>query len=464
MITQQRSLARPATFEGRGLHTGVPVKMTLHPAEANHGLVFRVPDEDGAPTDIPALVEHVDDLTRSTCLRNGKARVHTVEHVLAALAGLGIDNCLIELDNIETPIADGSSRHFIEKIREAGIQDLEEEREFFVLDKVVSYTNEKGVDIVIMPSDEFRVTYMVDYAVPGMGTQYTSMYGMEEFEEEYSSARTFCLLSELVALKEAGLIQGGSLDSGLVLLDHALEEQEERELRRTFGFEDGHFEPAANGVLDNRELRWVNEPVRHKVLDLVGDLCLLGKPLKAHVLAARGGHATHVEAVKLLQKEAVRQSLQKEYQERLTAGVVFDTSAIERIMPHRYPMLLVDRITELKPGEFVRGLKGVTINEPFFQGHFPGHPIMPGVLIVEALGQCGGILLLNSFEHPEDKVVYFSGLNNVKFRKPVVPGDQLMLECTMIRQRRGICAMKGKALVNNEVVCSAEMSAIVMDK
>jgi UDP-3-O-[3-hydroxymyristoyl] N-acetylglucosamine deacetylase/3-hydroxyacyl-[acyl-carrier-protein] dehydratase len=464
MIKNQRSLESPARMSGIGLHTGVPVTMTLHPAPADHGLVFLVPDATGQPVRIPARVEFVDDLTRSTCLRSGSAVVHTVEHVLASLSGLGIDNCLIELDAIETPIADGSSREFIRLIREAGIREYDEPRVFFAPDQPITFRNDRGVDIVILPSDEFRVTYMVDYAVPGMGTQYTSMVGMEEFEEEYAGARTFCLLSELLALRSAGLIQGGSLDSGLVLVDRQLAPEALMELQKEFGLEDRALNDPVNGVLDNRELRFVNEPVRHKVLDLIGDLCLLGQPLRAHVLAARGGHATHVEVVKLLKKDAVRQSLQREYQDQLHADRVFDIGAIERIMPHRYPMLLVDRILELKPGEFVRGMKCVTRNEPFFDGHFPGHPIMPGVLIVEAMGQCGGVLMLNSYDRPEEKVVYFSGLDAVKFRKPVVPGDVLMFELTMVKMRRGFCSMKGRALVDGQLVCTAEMSAVVMDK
>ncbi|MCA9785960.1 MAG: UDP-3-O-acyl-N-acetylglucosamine deacetylase, partial [Candidatus Cloacimonetes bacterium] len=262
MIKNQRSLANPATMSGIGLHTGVPVTMTLHPAPADHGLVFLVPDAEGKPVRIPALVDHVDDLTRSTCLRSGSATVHTVEHVLAALAGLGIDNCLIELDALETPIADGSSREFIRLIRGAGIQELDEPRVFFVPDRPISFRNDAGVDIVVLPSDEFRVTYMVDYAVPGMGTQYTSMYGMEEFEEEYAGARTFCLLSELLALRSAGLIQGGTLDSGLVLVDRQLDEPALDELKSEFGLAGRPLEPPVNGVLDNRELRFVNEPVR----------------------------------------------------------------------------------------------------------------------------------------------------------------------------------------------------------
>ncbi len=462
MNLNQRSIQRPISVSGQGLHTGASCTVTFHPAAAGHGLVFRRRDGERV-VDIPARIEHVVSTDRGTVLAVDGLRVHTAEHLLAALAGLGIDNCLMEMDGPEPPILDGSAAPFIQALREAGIAEYEEARDFLSVDRTVVYHDEHGVDIVVVPSEEFRVTYMVDYANPALGTQYTSMYGWSEFVDEYAPARTFCFASELVELQRRGLIQGGRLDAALVFLD--VKDQDLEHLEEHFHVTVDHARLAeGRRILGDQDLHWPNEPVRHKVLDLAGDLVLLGQPLKAHVLVARGGHTAHVALVRQLKQEAVRKSLQKEYQQRLNAEVVFDIAAIERILPHRYPFLLVDRITELKPGEFVRGIKCVTINEPFFPGHFPGHPIMPGVLIVEAMGQTGGILLLNSYDRPEEKVVYFTGLEKVRFRKPVKPGDQLVMELTMLKQRRGMCLMEGKAYVDGQLVTSAEMSAMVVDK
>jgi UDP-3-O-[3-hydroxymyristoyl] N-acetylglucosamine deacetylase / 3-hydroxyacyl-[acyl-carrier-protein] dehydratase len=463
MNKNQRSLKSPATLSGVGLHTGETCTVVFHPAAEGHGLIFRRQTSKGA-VDIPASIDKVESTDRGTVLAEGDVKVHTCEHLLAALAGLGIDNCLIEMSGSEAPIMDGGAKPFMDAILEAGIEEMDAARNFLSIDTTVVYHDEKtGVDIVVVPSDEFRVTYMVDYTNPTLGTQYTSMYGWDEFTEEFAPARTFCFASELVPMLERGLIKGGSTKNALVFAD--VEESVLSSLEDRFGIEVDHScLNTGKHIMGNQELRWENEPVRHKVVDLIGDLCLLGQPLNAHVLVARGGHPSHIELVRLLKKEAIKQQLQKEYQQRITADAVFDAAAISRILPHRYPFLLVDRITELKPGEFVRGLKGVTQNEPFFPGHFPGHPIMPGVLIVEAMGQTGGILLLNSFDRPEEKVVYFTGLDKVKFKRPVQPGDQLVMEVRLIKVRRGMCSMQGKALVNGQVVASAEMSAMVIDK
>jgi len=462
MNVNQRSLQQPATVEGVGLHTGAACRATFHPAPPGSGLVF-LREHEGRRVEIPASIDHVVSTDRGTVLEAGGARLHTVEHLLAALAGLGIDNCRIELTGPEPPILDGSSAGFVAALQRAGIREHDEPREFLAVDRTVVYHDEGGVDIVVVPSEEFRVTYMVDYQNPALGTQYTSMYGWDEFLDEFAPARTFCFASELLEMKDRGLIRGGSLEAALVF-DDVEDRARIEQLRGVFHVEGRPLGGGSERILGGQTLRWPNEPVRHKVVDLAGDLCLLGRPLKAHVLVARGGHTSHVALVRQLKQEAVKQSLQKEYQQRITSELVFDVAAIERILPHRYPFLLVDRITELAPGEFVRGVKNVTVNEPFFQGHFPGHPIMPGVLIVEAMGQTGGILLLNSFDRPEEKVVYFTGLEKVRFRKPVKPGDQLVMELKMVKQRRGMCQMEGKAFVDGEVVTQAEMSAVVVDK
>ena len=358
---------------------------------------------------------------------------------------------------------DGSAHPFVAALEEAGLVEQDAPRDFVEVEKTLTYHDEaNAVDIVVVPSSEFRITYMIDYTHPSIGTQYTSMYSMEEFIREFSHARTFCLLSETENLKNMGLIQGGSLDNAVVFIDREVSKGDLDHLRQLFHYRE-ELKPSTT-TLDNRSLRYPNEPVRHKALDLVGDLALVGVKIKGHVLAARGGHASHVEVAKMLRKVYETQKITKKYGSKSGKGYVFDSQAIANLLPHTYPMLLVDRILELVPLEKVIGIKNVTRNEPYFNGHFPGHPIMPGVLIIEAMGQTGGVLLLNSVEKPETKVVYFTGLENVKFRKTVIPGDQLRIEVSMSFFRRGICKMKGEAFVDGTLVAEAEMAAVIVDR
>lgn len=462
MIEKQRTISQPVSITGIGLHTGHAVSLTFTPAEPQTGIRFRRTDLPNQP-EIPALVEYVVSNERSTILGANGVKVHTVEHVLAALRGLSIDNILVDLTGDEPPAVDGSAAPFIAALHSAGIVEQDAPREYLELTKTLNYHDDKGgIDIVVVPSAEFRVTYMIDYRELSVGNQYTSMYSLDEFEREFASARTFCLLSETESLMSRDLIRGGSLDNAVVFIDRELSPDDIRTLREKFSITAEM--PAGCHTLDNRPLRYPNEPVRHKVLDLVGDLALVGVPIKGHVLAAKAGHAAHVEVAKLLRKEYEAQRVAKKFGGQSGKSYVFDSEAIERLLPHKYPMLLVDRILELQPMERVIGIKNVTRNEPFFQGHFPGHPIMPGVLIVEAMGQTGGVLLLNSVEQPESKVVYFTGLDNVKFRKPVVPGDQIRFTVDMILFRRGICKMKGTAHVDGILAAEAEMTAVVVDR
>jgi UDP-3-O-[3-hydroxymyristoyl] N-acetylglucosamine deacetylase / 3-hydroxyacyl-[acyl-carrier-protein] dehydratase len=314
----------------------------------------------------------------------------------------------------------------------------------------------------VVPSAEFRITYMIDYTHPSIGTQYTSMYSLDEFVAEFSAARTFCLLSETEQLKGQGLIQGGSLSNAVVFVDRELSAEDLNHLKKVF-HHDGEVKLGVS-TLDDRPLRYRNEPVRHKALDLVGDLALVGVPIKGHVLVARGGHASHVEVARMLRKAYETQLVTRKYGSKSGRGYVFDSTAIEKLLPHSYPMLLVDRILELTPLERVVGLKNVTRNEPYFEGHFKGHPVMPGVLIIEAMGQTGGVLLLNSVEKPETKVVYFTGLDNVKFRRTVVPGDQIRFTVVMTMFRRGLCKMRGEAQVDGVLVAEADMTAVIVDR
>jgi UDP-3-O-[3-hydroxymyristoyl] N-acetylglucosamine deacetylase/3-hydroxyacyl-[acyl-carrier-protein] dehydratase len=464
MARNQRTIKQAGSISGTGLHTGNDCKLTFVPAPPGYGYKFVRTDVESSP-EIPALLENVVDVMRGTTIGIGKVMVHTVEHVLSAMAGLGIDNVRVELTADEPPVMDGSSISFVELLQKCGIEEQPAIQEVLTLDDVVAYRDSvKAIDIVVVPSDRFRVTYMIDYAYKGIGTQYTSLYSLDdEYVSEFASARTFCLLSELQHLSHAGLIKGGALDNALVILDHQMSEEEVDELRSVLNFQ-GDVPESTTGILGNVKQRFTNELVRHKTLDLIGDLALLGLPVQAHVMCARAGHGAHVELVKLLRKELTKQQLKKKYQTGTTQNFVFDINAIKRILPHRYPFLFVDRILELVPGERVVGLKNVSGDEPFFEGHFPGRPIMPGVLIVEALGQCGGVLLLNTMAIPEEKLVFFTGLDAVKFRRTVVPGDQLILKVEMNFFKRGLCRMKGQAFVDDQLAAEAEMQAVVVDR
>lgn len=464
MLVQQRTIKQPVSMSGVGLHTGSICTMTFRPAPENFGIRFRRVDLGGAP-EVPALVDHVVDISRGTTIAIGEARVHTVEHVLAALVGLQVDNCLIELDANEPPVGDGSAKPYVDLLLKAGFEKQNAPKDYLIIDQPVEYHNEaKGVDIVALPTDDYRITVMVDYYNPALGSQHSGLFNLEkEFITEFAPCRTFCFLHEVEMLHNQGLIKGGNLDNAIVIVDRDLTPEEIKRLSEKFGIKDSVF-LGTSGVLNNKKLHFKNEPARHKLLDLMGDLALIGVPIKAQILAARPGHASNIEFARIIRKLYQQKKLVKRFQHERKEGVVFDINAIKKILPHRYPFLLIDKIIDFKMDERIVGVKNVTVNEPFFEGHFPGQPVMPGVLIIEAMAQTGGILLLNGIENPGDKLVYFMAINNAKFRKPVVPGDQLVLELTMVSRKSRVCQMSGKAYVDGTLVAEADMMASIVDR
>ncbi len=464
MLELQRTIAAPVSISGTGLHTGTQCTLTFKPAPENCGIKFVRVDLGGNP-EIPATADNVIDISRGTTLGLGEAKVHTVEHVLASIVGLQIDNIIIELDGIEPPVGDGSALPFVDILMKAGFVQQEAPKDYLIIDETVMYHEEnKQIDIVALPLDGYRITVMVDYQNPALGSQHTGMFDLEkEFIKDFAPARTFCFLSEVEALADQGLIKGGDIDNAVVIVDTAAEKKELKDLRIKLGLKTD-ITLGANGILNNKELRFRNEPVRHKLLDLIGDLALIGAPIKAQILAARPGHKANVEFAKQVRKLYQQKKLVKKFQFVKKEGIVFDINAIQRILPHRYPFLLVDKIVHLELDKKVVGIKSVTINEPFFQGHFPGQPIMPGVLIVESMAQTGGVLLLNSFPNPEEKLAYFMQINNAKFRRPVVPGDQLYIEIEMTNKKSKVVMMSGKVFVDNNLVCEADFMAGIVDR
>jgi len=432
----QKTIRRPVRFHGIGLHTGAETTLTFRPAPIGSGLRFVRIDLPGRP-EIPVRPENArldTSALRRTVLAVGQAEVHTVEHVLATAAGLGLDNLVFELDGVEAPEpVDGSARPFVELLLEAGIEDQAAPRDYFEIKEPFSYF-ENEVHLLALPHDGIRLSFTIQFDNPLVGTQYRSVELTPElFRREIAPARTFALFEDIEALRNAGMIKGGTLQNAVVVQgDH---------------------------ILNEEGLRFPDEFVRHKILDLLGDLTLLGRPWRGHVLSIRSGHASNVAFVRRLSNHEEDPASLERFRDR----VRLDIRGIESIMPHRYPMLLVDRILYLEPKRVV-GLKNVTINEPFFVGHFPGHPIMPAVLILEAMAQVGGVLLLNTVDKPETKLVYFMAIDKAKFRKPVLPGDQLIFDLELVRMKSRICQMKGRGYVRGQLVAEAELLSTIVDR
>ncbi len=457
MSKKQKTIQKEVSLSGVGLHTGKNVTMTLKPAPANHGFAFSRIDIEGSPT-IEAKADYVVNTQRGTNLEKNGVQIQTSEHVLAAAVGLDIDNLLIEINASEPPIMDGSSKYFVKALEEAGIEEQDAEVDEYIVKEIISYKDEiTGSEIILMPSEEYQVTTMVDFGTKILGTQNATLDKISDFKEEIADARTFSFLHEIEMLLENDLIKGGDLNNAIVYVDKELSDETMEKLQKAFKKDDISVKP--NGILDNLTLHWANEAARHKLLDVIGDLALAGVKIKGKIIANKPGHLINTQFAKKLSKIIKQEKRNKVPQYNLNETPLMDIHQIMDVLPHRPPFLLIDRILELSDTHVV-GMKNVTMNENFFVGHFPGSPVMPGVLQVEAMAQCGGVLVLNTVPDPENYLTYFMKMDNVKFKQKVLPGDTVIFKADLITPiRRGICHMQAYAYANGKLVAEAELMA-----
>lgn len=462
MSKKQKTIKNEVTLSGVGLHTGNTVSMTLKPAPVNHGFAFKRIDLEGSPI-IEANAEYVVTTQRGTNLEKNGVQIQTSEHVLAAAVGLDIDNLLIEVDASEPPIMDGSSKFFIEALEKAGVEEQDAEIEEYVVKEIISYKDDvTGSEIILMPADEYQVTTMVDFGTKILGTQNATLNHITDFKTEIADARTFSFLHEIEMLLENDLIKGGDLNNAIVYVDKELSESTMQKLKKAFNKDNISVKP--NGILDNLTLHWANEAARHKLLDVIGDLALVGTRIRGKVIANKPGHLVNTQFAKKLAKMIKAEKRNYVPQFDLNLPPLLDIHQIMDILPHRPPFLMIDRIIELSDKHVV-GMKNVTMNENFFVGHFPGSPVMPGVLQVEAMAQCGGVLVLSTVPDPENYLTYFMKMDNVKFKQKVLPGDTLIFKAELITPiRRGICHMQAYAYANGKLVAEAELMAQIARK